>query len=346
MSGINDAKALTNYYLNKGIPAFWWGKPGIGKTDAVYQLADESKRPVKLFTSNVLEPVDLRGLPAIDRDKNGMAISTRWLSPADLPNEKRDGKNGILFLDDVLTAPPSMQAPLFGLALTGKIADYTLPKGWSIIAASNYTTDKAGANRINLALANRFGHVEIAPTVDDWCSWAMNNTDIIPVAMIGFIRYRPALLHNMEAVHVTGAFPSPRAWAKVGSIISDKQNTSLSNTMRHQLTKGLVGDGAASEFEGFMRVFSELPNLDKVLADPDNTPVPSEVSAKYAIATALARKVKTNTFQNALKYMSRIDKEFSVVMVLDAINYTPAVQQTQAFAQWASKNQHMIMGGA
>lgn len=345
MSSITEAKKLTNMYLDIGMPAFWWGKPGIGKTDAVYQLAEDMGCSVKLFTSNVLEPVDLRGLPAVDRDpKTGVAINMRWLSPADLPNEKRDGKSGILFLDDVLTAPPAMQAPLFGLALTGRIADYQLPKGWHIIAASNYTTDKAGANRINLALANRFGHVEVTPTLDDFCKWCIDNAKTIPGHIPAFLRYRPKHLHDMMDVGPTGAFPSPRQWAKVGRILTNLDSSPASDTLRHQAISGLIGPGAAAEFEGFMHVYRTLPNLDKVLADPVGTPTPTEVSAMYAVATALARKVNPKTFANAMTYMERVGKEFSVVTVIDALKITPAIQQTPVFAKWAANNQSIMLG--
>lgn len=340
MLSIEQSKKAARTYLEAGIPVFMWGKPGIGKTDSIYQLGEDTERPVFLFTSNIREPVDLRGLPTIDRDKSGKATRARWLNPPDLPDAERDGEEGILFLDDVLTAPPAMQAPLFGLALTGTIGDYTLPPGWWVIAASNYTTDKAGVTRINQALANRFGHIEVAPTVDDFTAWA-NSADIAP-EVIAFIRYRPNLLHDSEHPDVTGAFPSPRQWAKAAKVIEAPAAKSDSK-LRLALTRGLVGEGAATEFEGFLRIYESIPSLDAILINPRGHKTPTDVAALYAVASGLARRCDARTFENALAYMSDCPKEFEAMFVIDASKRNPKLTHTKAFAKWTCDNQSVLL---
>jgi hypothetical protein len=339
--GINAAAKLTAHYLqsDERMAVMWWGKPGIGKTDALYQLGNTLQRPVMLWSANIHESVDLRGLPAVDRDEYGNAVTARWLAPADLPHADRDGENGILFLDDVLTAPPALQAPLFGLALTGRVGEYVLPKGWQCVGASNYTTDKAGASRINSALANRFAHVEIEPTIDDWAMWANAHPDCVPPELLAFIRFKPALLHDSKVINATGAFPSPRAWSKVGRCLN---MGGLDQTMRFHMIQGLVGEGAATELQSFLNVMTELPTVEDCIKFPTTTRVPINLAAQHAISTGLGRIADKKNFAAILQYMQRVGDEFMMMTVLDATKRDRAVTMTKAYIDWAAKNNHLI----
>lgn len=343
---ITDSKRAILAYMDANIPCFMWGAPGVGKSDAARQVAasyngsgGSNGVPIIDFRAILRDPVDLRGLPMVDRE-NGTA---RWLAPSDLPNEKRDGPEGILFMDELNAAPQAVQAACFGLVLDRKVGEYRLPDGWRIIAAGNRQSDRAAAQRMPSALANRFAHIDVEPTVDDFTAWASANA--IAPEVIAFVRFRPNLLHNMDAKGSGGSaggdlrsFPTPRAWANVSKVVS-----CADTKLRFQLVQGIVGEGAAVEFEGFLRVYQNLPSLDAILTAPKQTAVPTEVAALFALASGLARKVDNKTFPNALTYAKRMPKEFEVMMVIDAAKRLPAITHTQAFVQWASDNQAVLI---
>lgn len=314
---ISDAKKLITLHLKADNPVFLWGAPGVGKSDAVRQIAadmrdaDDKPYPVIDFRAVLRDPVDMRGLPFVDKE----ARVAEWLPPNDLPQAERDGAEGILFMDELNAASQAVQAACFGLVLDRKVGEYILPPGWRIIAAGNRQSDKAAAQRMPTALANRFAHVDIEPSVDDFAAWA--NTNNISPEVIAFLRFRPALLHDMATATTQPTFPTPRAWANVAkgmrykSVLNDK-------AMRFQWVKSLVGEGAAVEFNGFVEIYQNLPSIDQILMAPKQAPVPTEAAARYAVASALARKLTGGNFDKAIIYMERVSKEFEVMMVLDA----------------------------
>lgn len=326
---IKQARELVNAYLANDIPVFMWGAPGVGKSDSVRSIADERKWNVIDFRCSTRDPVALMGLPDVAGE------TTRWKVPDEFPQVGRDGEEGILFLDELNTAAPSMQAAAFGLVLDKRVGEYTLPSGWRIIAAGNRQSDKAAAQRMPSALANRFAHIDVEPNVDDFVEWG-NKNDIDPM-VVAFVRWRPGLLHDMKGENLR-AFPTPRAWAKVSKVCQAPTH------MRMALVTGLIGEGAAAEFEGFVRLHKDLPSLDKVLMDPKNTKVPQEPAAKYAICSGLARKVDPKTFGNAIIYAGRMPREFSVMMVTDAVRRDNALSHTDAFTQWAVDNRDVTIG--
>lgn len=315
------------------VAAFIWGKPGIGKSDMVRQVAAAEGMALIDFRASLRDTVDLRGLPLVDA-KSG---TTRWLAPDELPNEKRDGKRGILFLDELNTAAQSMQTGCFGLVLDRQLGEYKLPRGWVPIAAGNRMTDRAAAQRMPTALRNRFAHFEVDADLGAWVAWASGAANVNP-AVVAFIRFRPELLHVMPSGD-DNAFPTPRAWERVARF-ADKPES-----IRQHLVASLVGDGAAAEFEGFMRVWKSLPSIAQILSDPQGVRVPTmeEPAALYAVSAALARRVDRNTFGKALDYAKRMPKEFSILLAVDAVKRDPALKNTEAFGLWAVANQDVTL---
>ena len=121
-----------NCALTEHVPVHIWGAPGGGKSEIVRDLAAAQGCEFIDLRAVLLDPVDLRGLPCIDGD------TTRWLVPNFLP---REGK-GILFLDELTSAPQMVQAACYQLVLDRRLGDYVLPDGWDIMAAGNPPSER------------------------------------------------------------------------------------------------------------------------------------------------------------------------------------------------------------
>ena len=152
--------------IQSQIPVFVWGSPGIGKSSIIKQIAVEKGLE---FVDLLLDPTDLKGIPFFDQENNEAV----WASPNFLP--KNPNSKGILFLDEINTAPPSVQASAYQLVLDRKVGDYELPKGWSIVAAGNNESDRGVVYRMPPPLANRFVHLNMEVSFDDWKGWAYEN---------------------------------------------------------------------------------------------------------------------------------------------------------------------------
>ena len=218
------------YRKDRSVPS---RDPGIGKSDALKQLAKElgiGFMDVRL--ANKL-PEDISGIPVADLEKK-MAI---WLEAEFWPHVERDGEHGILVFDEMSDAHKGLQSCANQIILDRQINSFKLIKGWWPVAAGNNRADRAAAQTLSTALANRFAHIEVVVDVDCFVEWC-NKNNVDPL-MIGFIRFRPNLLHDMAGSDLR-AFPTPRTWVMASKFF--KYDASL----RFRLIRGFVGDGAAS----------------------------------------------------------------------------------------------------
>jgi len=303
-------------------PVYLWGSPGLGKSSIVKQAAGSLGLGLVDVRATLLDPVDLRGLPRLDGDR---AI---WCPPAFLP---RDGE-GVLFLDELAQAAPLVQAACLQLTLDRKVGEYELPDGWSVVAASNRSEDRAGTHRLISPLLNRFVHLDLEVSNEDWQTWAVANA-IVPEVR-AFLNYRPALLAQFDATSNPRAFPTPRSWQFVSDVIPKTPSELL-----HPVVAGCVGDGPAAEFLGFLRLYQELPDLDQVLAKPDSSPVPREPAILYALVGALVERCRSKgtSLTNFVSYSLRMPDEFALLALRDASAIQPKLAGLPAVQKWIAQ---------
>ena len=309
-------------------PAFIWGGPGVGKSSVVKQLAETLNVPLQDVRALLLDPVDLRGLPFLGSDGR-----SKWPTPEFLPQNG----SAILFLDELNAAPAMVQASCYQLVLDRKLGEYTLPEGWAIIAAGNCDSDRAVTTRMPTPLRNRFVHLEFEVDMQDWSEWAIQ-AGIRP-EVIAFLRFRPELISAFD--RDAHAFPSPRSWEFVSHIL-DSLESKPNPTIEYEIIAGAVGTGAATEFGAFLRTFRDLPNIDAILINPTQEPVPENAAAQYAVASALARCASDANFDRICLYLNRLPTEFRVLCVRDASLRTPAIRCTAGYTKWAVDNHHLI----
>lgn len=323
------ARAVIEAHIDAGTPCMVAGAPGIGKSDVVRQIADARGWSVVDLRLSTMDPVDLRGLPAA---QDGKAV---FLPMGELPDETRDGAHGILFLDELPQSPMAVQNAAFSLVLDRRIGDYRLPAGWHVVAAGNRVEDRAGANRLNSALANRFAHVDMTHDVDAWCQWAIGAG--IAAEVVAFVRFRPELLHSFEPDRKVNA--TPRSWAMAARHIGK----GLPSDIEAAVLTGTIGEGPAAELVAFLRIWRTLPSPDAVLMDPRGSAVPSDGATLYALCGALARKVTVRSIGAFVEYVSRLPAEYGVVAMRDATRRDETLTKTPEAIAWFSANSDVYL---
>lgn len=320
-------------------PVMLHGSPGVGKSDVIRQVADELNVKLIDIRLSQLDPVDLRGIPSVTAGK------TIWNQPSFLPV---DGE-GILFLDEINSAPQAVQAAAYQLVLDRRLGEYELPKGWRVMAAGNRTTDRAIVNQMSTALKNRFAHVNYNVNNDDWCDWAIKTN--LPIEVIGFIRFRPTMLNEFEQrnnskeekdrvakIKDLNSFATPRSWASLAAVLS----TEPKEDVEYELYSGIVGETAATEFMGYLKYYRDLPDLDALLMNPEKTPVPENPAVLYALATGLAAKASEDSMERLMIYTERMPLEFQTLLVKDALARDPKITKTKPFISWMTKNAKVL----
>jgi hypothetical protein len=295
---------------------FLWGPPGIGKSDLVRELAKITKREFVDIRLSTIDPVDLRGLPKI----NAMETLTQWLPPDFLP--QKDANPGILFLDEINAAPPSVQAAAYQLILDRKLGNYTVPDNWMLISAGNRLGDRSVSFRLPSALANRFTHLDIIVEPVEWYKWAWEN-DIDPY-IISFLHYQPGLLNRFDPERQELAFPTPRSWAFV-SAFQDVRSVDIS--LYYKAVQGTVGEAAAQQFLAFLKYKDQLADPEDILEGRTYTE-PTQPDAQYVMMAALIHAIRINftadRVKNFFSYVHRYQKtaftDYSVILVKELVN--------------------------
>lgn len=287
-----------------------WGAPGIGKSSIVAEVAQAANMDLIDLRLSQLTPTDLRGLPVAE---NGIS---RWFPPEFLPTSGR----GILFLDEINMAPPSMQGVAQQLILDRRVGSYTVPQGWFIWAAGNRKQDRAAVFEMPAPLANRFAHLEVDCDFDSFKAWALDNT--IHEQILAFLSYRKNLLHKIDPKHPN--WPSPRSWD-----IASKLHTAGLNVAAS------VGDGPAAEFNAFVTLYDKMPDVEPILSGKKKVPAfPGEPSMRYAFVIALLTRLSSGTRAlNALRYLAeQAPAEWVQLFAADAI---PAIRKSGKLAELA-----------
>ena len=204
LSAILD-RELRGAWHGQHTPTMLWGPPGVGKSALVAQVAARHDLPMVDIRLAQMEPSDLRGIPF----RAGSHVE--WAIPNLLPDAQRHGPAGILFLDEITSAAPTVSAAAYQLILDRRLGDYHLPAGWAILAAGNRQGDRGVTYAMPAPLANRFAHFEVEVHLDDWVAWAYGQG--IDERIIGFLRFRPDRLFQFDPSTQQMAFPSPRSWA-------------------------------------------------------------------------------------------------------------------------------------
>lgn len=331
----SELKLALHGAFSAKLPVFIWGSPGIGKSDIVAQVASARSTKAKPYELRdvrlgLMDPTDIKGFPSPDAKAGIM----KWLPPDFLPTKGQ----GVLFLDEMNTAPPAVQAAAYQLILNRKVGNYELPPGWDIAAAGNNETDRAVTHRMSTALASRLIHLFLDVDLDEWVDHA---TDAgIHEHRIAFLRFRSQLLHDFKPNTKTHAFPCPRTWFYADRLC--RQN--LPAHIERQMMAGTVGEGAATEYAAFIRVINELPTIDEIRVDPQKATLPNTPAGMHAISTTLGMATKDDAaYATYIEYMERLPREFQTVYTRDSLRNVNTLRFSTAFKNWSLKNADVLM---
>jgi len=295
-------------------PVMLWGPPGVGKSQMVAQIAATHRVPVIDVRLSQMEPTDLRGIPFRANDV------VEWAVPAMLPDEKRHGKTGILFFDEITSAAPTVSAAAYQLILDRRLGEYRVPPGWAIFAAGNRQGDRGVSYSMPAPLANRFAHFEVETHLDDWVMWA--HAHAIDARIIAFLRFRPERLFDFDPKHNPVAFPSPRSWEFAHRAL---QKFADDKELLLGALQACVGPAAGVEAKAFLDNLGNLPDLDAIVRG-ETAPVPTETDLQYAVASALvARATRLKDGPDGMKVLGHIldyaksfpNREMGVMLVSD-----------------------------
>ena len=304
----NGAKNAIRKAFKKQRPIFLWGPPGIGKSDIIHQLGEEMDAHVIDIRLSLWEPTDIKGIPYFDSNSGTMV----WGSPSELPTQQfaKNFPHVILFLDEMNSAAPSVQAAAYQLILNRRVGQYKLPDNVLIVAAGNREADKGVTYRMPAPLANRFLHLEMRVDFDDWSMWATNNR--VHKDVVGYVTFAKKDLYDFDPKSSSRSFATPRSWSFVSELLEDDDTDNETLT---DLIAGAVGEGLAIKFMAHRKVSSKLPKPEDILAGKiKKLDSKIEISAMYSLTVSMCYELKDATDKNDKKFDEKVNHFFRFMM--------------------------------
>ena len=314
-------------------PIMLWGPPGVGKSAIINQIAQDHGWKLIDVRLTLLDPTDVRGLPYVDQNVH----QTRWAPPVFFP---KDSGPGILFLDELPSSPPLVQAACYQLLLDRKVGEYALPDGWKMVAAGNHYGEGAIVFRMPTPIVNRLIHLVIDPDLEVWKEWAIEN-EIHP-AVLAFLSWRPEYLYQVSK-DPNRPFPSPRSWEFASRVLKSNLNQSLEHAI-----KGCIGEGVGTEFLTFMKLERELPPIKEYMQGKiEVIDIPQEPSLLFFTLSSIVSITTKGNLDRALNLLNKIPAEFKVVYLRDLMSKsalrTLVIKSTQ-FDAFVKQHGKDIMG--
>lgn len=309
------------------------GKMGIGKSQVVRQAAirsakDKNKRFIEwnnttqdekrelledpkdtfIFADirvSLQEPTDLKGLPNY---YDGIIEWKPHILFKILENKEADG---ILFFDELLNAPTSVQMACYQIIQDRAIGEISLNDKIGIVCAGNLSEEVNSIFDMPEPLRNRMIHVELKLDHEVWEKWAFKNQ--INSDIISYLHWKPSRLYTFNRKDKTFSFATPRSWTMASRLIENYQDKEI-------LISSSVGEGIAVEFMAFLGLKDEL-DIDDLLINPEKIKNIEKVDKKYALIGALADRYKRDRkiFGNCIEICKNLDPEFAILLLRNLI---------------------------
>jgi hypothetical protein len=290
---MSDTRTVTSVQARKSLlkafskkrPLFLWGPPGIGKSELVAEIAQELGGHMIDLRLGQMEPTDIRGIPFYNKDSGKMD----WAEPVDLPTQELADQYPIvvLFLDEMNSAAPSVQAAAYQLILNRRVGKYVLPDNVVMVAAGNRESDKGVSYRMPTPLSNRFIHQEMRVDFPSWQEWAVNND--IHKDVVGYLSFAKQDLYDFDPKSASRAFATPRSWTFVSQFLEDENGDD--DTIMN-LIAGTVGEGLAVKFMAHRKIAGRMPKPEDILAGKVKDLDVKEVSAMYSLVIGMCYELK------------------------------------------------------
>ena len=346
-------KELTYHFKNpeSGRPLLIWGAPGIGKTSIVKSFGLEDMGvPVIEVILSLMEPTDVAGLPGAESDKKygDVKRSVNYLPMIWPLDNGPDGKGGIIFLDEINRAHPSVQAAMLKVVLDREIAgaNYKIPSKWLILAAANRPEDEPGGliRPMSFALANRFAQVNLISDPSSWTGWARKkglSDDVVSFVelMQEYFYMMPGSLSSYD----TTMGVTPRAWDYAAKEYQDRKDeaeangTQLSELEISKIFNKHLGKKVSSVITDFLETTKVWPinRITKIFKDPTDPSIelPMSASGKYDLRKSYAvmymvskynsgQQLTKDEFTNFITYLTNLNSGEIAMSGLNMIKRT------------------------
>lgn len=282
---IKRLKESLPFLFEANIATLIIGHHGVGKSQAVKQYTQEHKMGFVDLRLGTQDVGDLLGLADFELNEKGERVATKFMRPTWFPTDPNS--KGIIFMDEINRGRRDVLQAVFQLCLDKRLHEYVLPKGWHVVAAMNPSTEDYIVTDISdKAFLDRFCHIKLAPSKQEWFDYASNVK--VEQTLIQFLKDQPDMLTSKLEEFSLEVAPSRRSWEAVDRLLKAKTPMNI----LPDLVSGLVGTTASTAF------IKAMSDTDKPISGTDVLTQYEKVQKKIKGYSS----AKTGGRQDMLKY--------------------------------------------
>jgi hypothetical protein len=316
------------------------GDPGIGKSDIIAQILEVYNLQMLDIRLSQYDPSELNGYPSIKNNRAAhIPLEIFPIEGDPLPTEIRAGLTphtyagwGIFF-DEFNSSSLATQAAAYKVILNHAIGSHKLHKRAVSMCAGNLATNNAIVNRMSTAMQSRLVHLELQVDVDQWVQWA--NQHALDHRVIAYIQSVPTNLHNFDPDHNDHTFACPRTWEFTSKLIK-KILGSLQPKL--PLLAGTISEAIAREFVLYTDIYTELPTIKEIEANPTSIPISREPGILFALSNMVAAWAKDSNIDKLIQFVERLPLEFGTITLQNMIYRNSDMQKNKCVGRWIEQN--------
>lgn len=344
---INVAAAMLSVYLKANLVPFIVGSPGLGKSAIVHKYAKDNNLKVIDLRLAQCDPTELAGFPSTYTDADGIKragyipMDTFPVKGTSLPINEETGlpfSGWLLFLDEMSSAPASVQAAAYKLCLDRMVGQLPLHEKVLIASAGNLDTDRAIVNEMSSAMKSRLVHMETHLDTKEFIDY-MQSESWHPL-ITSYIGFKPDAAYTFNPDSSDATYACPRSWEFLNKLLQSGLDLSPSSVTALPVILGTIGS-VGNEFLQFSRLAnSDLPTVVQIVADPTGTSLPSDLGLIWALIGMIASEGAKDVtlLPQLVAYVNRMSIEHQVVCLRDLIKRNRAAIATQTVQLWVSSN--------
>jgi hypothetical protein len=324
--------------MDAHLPIMLWGPGGVGKSEAVEQIAKELEIGYICFEAPIRDPIDICGYPA----EEGKYMI--WRRPSILP----ESGSGIFHIDELPDCAPLLMKALYHLILKNEVAGHKVPESWYIIGSGNRPEDKGMGNPLPAPLITRLVHVGVYCDPPDFTNETPEKADVdfdsfitytlknkFHELVVAFLKFKSELVYRHQA--------TPRTWEYVSKLLTAITPAKHSDFVFKQLIAGTIGQGPAVDFNSFVEMARKVPNIDALIKNPLKAAIPDKKSILYAVTTGLLFRLNDKTESNIIQYIQRLPSEYQFYFFKSAIHIRQEMIANKLYIEWVNNNKEYIL---
>lgn len=325
----NQVKEAIEVAIKADTPILITGSGGIGKSSIVKQVADEYNLELIDIRLSQVSKLDIGGYP---KDINGrmeyLPLSMFPLENDPLPQ----GKDGwIIMLDELLQADKYVQGASFRIILDRMIGKHHLHPNVRIVAAANGVLNSQADNKMIAPLKSRFIHVDMKADTSEFQDYVeeqvlLGNWNPL---ILGFIKFRPEHINNFDpnTINDVVTYSCPRTLEYLNKNIQVGLLQLPEETYEPMVT-GIIGESAGNDFNAYVGIYKQLPDIKDIIADPENCSMPETVGGQWALSTLLLQHINPKVTNEFARFIERITNEdIKVVVYRTLLRKCPQITQ-------------------